>query len=90
MEIPTDYLNRLSNIDKKAFNQSIIDKNHLVNEIHTLIADPTLGKPMILLALNHLGEGQVRDIAAYVQRRAHVPGRAFVAICKKELAKKGH
>lgn len=78
-------------IDKeKGFNQSIIDRNHVVNELYDFIADPTLGKPLILLAINRLGEGQVRDIANYVKRRAHIPGRAFVSICKKELSKKGY
>jgi len=57
-------------------------------EIHSLIGDATLELPFIKYAVDNLGEGKVRNIVSYVQRKSNLPGHAFIAICKKEINKK--
>ena len=76
-------------IDRKVnkVNQSI-EIDYRVKEIHSLIGDSTLELPFIKYAVDNLGEGPVRNIVSYVQRKAHLPGHAFIAICKKEINKK--
>lgn len=68
-------------------NQSI-EIDFRTKEIHSLIGDTTLEIPFIKYALDNLGEGKVRNIVSYVQRKSNLPGHAFIAICKKEIDKK--
>lgn len=53
-----------------------------------MLGDSTLGEQYIRLALNKLGMGKVYGIAEYCVVKANRPGRAFIAICQKELKKR--
>lgn len=81
---------RLSIIDKEETrtidNRSSIDND--TNRIKTMLGDSTLGEQYIRLALNKLGMGKVYGIAEYCVVKANRPGRAFIAICQKELKKR--
>jgi hypothetical protein len=79
-------------IDRKInkVNQSIIsiEIDYRVKDVHSLIGDSTLELPFVKYAIDNLGEGKVRNIVSYVQRKSNLPGHAFIAICKKEIGKK--
>lgn len=75
-----------SYLNNKSITQSTIDnKTHQLRE---KLGDETIGTGMVVLALTKLGEPEIDRIVEYVLRKAHSPGRAFVAICNKAIREK--
>lgn len=89
MEIPESIPNRLSRVDRiNKVNQSIIDNK--TSNIQVLLSDDTIGAGTVALALQHLGEAQVDNLADYANRKATIhKGKAFVKLCNKLLREKG-
>lgn len=89
MEIPESTHNRLSRVEKvNTVSQSIIDSK--TSSLKILLTDDTLGSGIVALALRHLGEAKVDELADYVNRKATThKGRAFVKLCNKLLKEKG-
>lgn len=89
MDFSNHPLNKQSTIDNRRlniFNQSIIDSTHY--KLSTLLQDDNLGKGLVALALKHLTESEIYNLADYAKRKGDHPGKAFVGLCKKAVREK--
>ena len=76
----------VDNRQNNKLSKSIVD--YIFSELQIKLQDKSLGKGLVINALELLGESEVMNIAEYANKNGNHPGKLFVSICNKEINKK--